>query len=197
MGKQLHFFNNYSSEDNFVAAIKLRNKNELSKIPDKIGYYKWWAKKEDFNYICERLYVNYDDIKDDVEVKNNYYGLYVGIAANESVRARINWHVNDIHSKSRVENGTLSTFRQSISSIVVENQYDKDSTNEFIDKLNVEYFTLEYPIKSVEAKEELHNIERNLLINNLYLLNIQENKHPKSKPIKKRLKYLRKISKEI
>lgn len=120
----------------------------------------------------------------------------MGIAVNESIRKRINWHVNDSHTKSRVENGTLSTLRQSISSIVAEDQYNKIETDKFIDKLKIEYFTLNYPISSEEAKKELERIEKELLIQNLHLLNIKDNKHPLAKPIIKKLKHLRKISKD-
>ena len=194
-GDQLKYFKEYEEEHTLLNASDLRNKEELQNMPNKAGYYKWWSNKKDLNIILKKLNVNFDDIKDYIETKNNLYSIYVGIAVKESVRSRINWHVNDKHTKSRVENGTLSTLRQSISSIVAENQYDKNETDKFIDKLKIEYFTTDYPIKSLEAKNELEEIEKELMNTNLYVLNLQNNHHPQAKAIKKELKQLRKISK--
>ena len=94
-----------------------------------------------------------------------------------------------------VKYGTLSTLRQSIASIVVHNQYDKKATDNFIDKLEVEYFFNDNPIKSTDAKNELTDIEKQLLQEHLRVLNIRDNNHPCAKEIKKELKRLRKISK--
>ena len=55
-----------------------------------------------------------------------------------------------------------------------------------------EYFDLDLPIKSEEAKQEIHRIEKDLLIASLRVLNIQENYHNKATNIKKKLKQLRK-----
>jgi len=195
IGKQIKYFKEYETKNTLLNASKLRNKEELIKIPNKAGYYKWWSNKNELYTILKKLNVKFDDIKDYIETKNNLYSIYVGIAVKESVRSRINWHINDKHTKSRVENGTLSTFRQSISSIVAENQYDKSETDKFINKLKIEYFTTDNPIKSIEAKKELEEKEKKLMNTQLYVLNLQNNHHPQAKAIKKELKYLRKISK--
>lgn len=112
-----------------------------------------------------------------------------------SIRDRLNWHVNDKHTENSVKYGTLSTLRQSIAGIVAHNQYDKEATDNFIDKLEVEYFFNEQPIKSANAKNELTGIEKALLQEYLRILNIRDNDHPCAKEIKKELKRLRKISK--
>lgn len=179
-----------------IKAKDLREKDNLLKISnDKPGYYKWWANKEQLGLLLKKLDVSFSSIEKFLEKDNGLYCIYVGIAVKESIRARLNWHVNDKHEKSQVKNGTLSTFRQSISSIVTHNQYDKIATNEFIDLLKIEYYELNYPIKSEIAKEEIHKIERNLLSRNLYILNIQENNFEQAKSIKSKLKQLRKNSK--
>ena len=181
-----------------IDAKDLREKDNLLKIPnDKPGYYKWWAKREQLNLLLKELNVSFDSIEKYLDIDNDLFCIYVGIAVRESIRARLNWHVNDKHKASQVKNGTLSTFRQSISSIVAHNQYDKESTNKFIDLLKIEYFELDFPIKSEIAKEKLHKIERELLSKNLYILNIQENKFEQAKPIKTTLKRLRKESKKV
>lgn len=178
-------------------AILLRNKASLiSLIPnDKPGYYKWWAKENDLDILLTQLNV---DFSEKVYMEKNTSGLYcicVGIAAKESIQQRLDWHINDTHTTSRVQNGTLSTLRQSISSVIVGNQYDKNATNEFIDRLSVEWFTIDEAIKKPEAIETLHSIEKNIIAEHLYLLNIQNNKNPRSTQIKKDLKRLRKASK--
>ncbi len=81
----------------------LGNKEKLQNIPNKAGYYKWWINKKDLNIILLKLKVNFEDIKDYIETKNNLYSIYVDISVKESVRSRINWHVNDKHTKSHVE----------------------------------------------------------------------------------------------
>ena len=181
-----------------IDAKDLRSKVNLSKIPnDKPGYYKWWAKKEQLDVLLKELDVQFKDIEQYLEQDkdNDLYCIYIGIAVKESIRARLNWHINDRHSASQVKHGTLSTLRQSIASIVAHNQYDKVATNNFIDLLKVEYYEFGYPIKSEIAKKEIHKIELDLLAKHLYILNIQENNFPQAKPIKTKLKQLRKSSK--
>ena len=178
-----------------IKAISLRDKTELNKISSLPGYYKWWASKSELDVILDALNVHFCEIKNALEIKDGLYCIYVGIAVKESVRDRLNWHVNDKHTASQVINGTLSTLRQSISSIVVMNQYNKGATDSFIDKLYVEWFYSNNLIKTEAAKNELHEIEKHLLDEYLRVLNIQDNHHPLSSSIKLKLKLLRKKSK--
>ena len=178
-----------------VKAIELRNKENLQKIKKVPGYYKWWAKRTELDIILTELNVKFDDVKSSIETKSGMFCIYVGIAVNEPVVDRLNWHVNDKHTESSVKYGTLSTLRQSIASILVHNQYDKEATDNFIDTLEVEYFFNDNPIKSTDAKNELTDIEKQLLQEHLRVLNIRDNNHPCAKEIKKELKRLRKISK--
>ena len=60
----------------------------------------------------------------------------------------------------------------------MHNQYDKEATDNFIDKLEVEYFFNDNPIKSSDAKNELTDIEKQLLQEHLRVLNIRDNNHP-------------------
>ena len=177
-------------------ASTLRNKENLNAIAAASGYYKWWAARPELDVILNALGVSFNEVSSALETNEDLFCVYIGIAAKGSVRARLNWHVNDPHTALRVKNGTLSTFRQSIASVVARNQYDKDATDSFIDKLYVEWFCIDKPIKSAEAKFELRDMERRLLMEHLRVLNIQENKHPLAVTIKSKLKQLRKISKE-
>lgn len=108
----------------------------------------------------------------------------------------MDWHVNQHHTKSGVESGFLSTFRQSISSLVAFNQFDENTTNELIDTLVIEYYQINLPIKSTEAKEKIEMFERNELFNHLLPINIKGNKNAIVKDFLKELKVIRKSSKQ-
>ena len=178
-----------------INAKELRTKDALQEIPNKAGYYKWWAERSELDLILSALGFDYDAVKDALETKENVFCVYVGIAAKESVRSRLNCHVNDPHTMSRVKNGTLSTLRQSIASVVAHNQADKAATDSFIDKLKIEYACIDEPIKSETAKEKLQGLEKDLMQKNLYALNIRDNHHPLAPLTKKTLMTLRKESK--
>lgn len=177
-----------------IKASLLRDKNELNKIEERPGYYTWWASGKELDFILQKLNLSYSDLEFVLEWKDYAYCIYVGIAEKGSLRSRLNWHINDAHTPSRVENGTLSTLRQTIASIVAGDQYDKNATDEFIDKLFVEWVYSDNPIKSQAAKTELHEIEQKLMKRYLRILNIQGNHHPYSVLTKDKLKTLRKQS---
>lgn len=177
-------------------AINLRNKEAINKISSRPGYYKWWVCKNELDFLLEVLEISFIDVEDFIEVKDDLFCVYVGIAAKGSLRQRINWHVNDPHTSSRVEEGTLSTLRQTIASIVAHNQFDKVATDLFMNSMFVEWFYIDSPIGTESTKIELHNIESKLMSEYLRILNIQDNHHPFSNPIKRKLKTLRKESKQ-
>lgn len=162
-----------------IEAFKLRDKSQLYTIPgDKPGYYKWWANESELQIILNKLGIPLSEIQPSLERNGHFYCIYVGVAVKESLRDRLNWHVNQINKPSNVKSGTLSTLRQTISSIVGENMLDNQSTNGFIDKLVVEFHPVDLPIKSQEAKEYIKKIESGLLSGEyFYILNIQENRH--------------------
>ena len=86
-----------------ILARDLRKKENLLAIENKAGYYKWWAGASEFEIILKELNVDLETIKSSVEIKDDLFCIYVGIAAKESVRDRLNWHVNDSHTASRVK----------------------------------------------------------------------------------------------
>ena len=177
-------------------AKSLRSKENLNNVEKKPGYYKWWAKKTEIETILTALELSYSDTLQKIEKCNiegeEYYCIYIGIAIKESISQRLNWHINQKNTLSQIKNGTLSTFRRSIAAVVCGDLSDTQLTNDFIDLLKVETFPLDLPVKSQEAKEEIQKIEKDLLNGKyLYLLNIQENKHPMAP--KKKLKQIRKM----
>ena len=179
-----------------LEARLLRNREHLSTVSDtKPGYYKWWATYKALHKLLSELDVDFSNISPFLEKKDCLYCIYVGIAVKESLRRRLNWHINQRHTDSAVKNGTLSTLRQTISSVVAHDQYNEQKTNEFINLLKIEYFELPYEIRSAEAKQEIHKIERELMSSFLRILNIQENHHPQANEIKTKLRKIRKNSK--
>lgn len=171
-----------------IEAKSLREKDNLKNIDAKPGYYKWWAYGSELKKILAKLGLELGAVENSIEKMNDLYCIYVGITSS-SLRMRLNWHVNDKHSLKRVENGRLSTLRKTISSIVAEDQSDKKATNEFIDKLQVEYF--------YEDKDRVKEIENKLINDKFRVLNIQDNHHPLAEKSVKALKTLRKTSLEV
>lgn len=173
------------SKSTFVSAKEIRFKEELTKIANtKPGWYRWWCPKKEVNKLLNSKYISenyFEEILPHLTKKTInrklYYYIYVGVAVNESIRDRLNWHVNQHHSKSSVESGFLSTLRQSLSSLIAGNQYDEIATNKFIDKLVIEYCCVNLPIHSIEAKKEIEAIEKNEMNNNTLPLNIRDNKN--------------------
>lgn len=124
-----------------------------------------------------------------------YYYIYVGVAIRESIQSRLDWHVNQHHTKTSVESGFLSTLRQTISSLVAGDQYNEEATNDLIDMLVIEYYRIDLPIKSDEAKEKIEAIEKSELANNVIPLNLRDNKNMVVKGFLKELSAARKESK--
>ncbi|MDR1779225.1 MAG: hypothetical protein LBR50_00660 [Tannerella sp.] len=174
----------------------LRNKQTLETVPSNPGWYRWWCKE---NIAKQLLGAFAADILEKLTRGENelseYYLMYVGIAVKESLRARLNWHVNQKHTLSCVKSGVLSTFRQSISSLVAEDQSNEKVTNEIIDHFKVEYFPCAEEIKSDAAKTCIENKEKEEIVNHILPLNIQHNQKSEIQYFMKHLKERRKNGK--
>lgn len=172
------------------------NKSAIRAISDKPGVYRWFAEITDFEKLSYRLGINppYTEIEK-IEFEGKVlYAIYVGIAVNETLSSRLEWHILQRHTPSAIKHGTLSTLRQSISSVLFGDQSDEAGTDDFIKTLYVEiYHESKHPVKSPQAKAEITKIEKDLLAKNLYILNIRENKYPGAP--KKLLRVMRKAAK--
>lgn len=186
-----------------VLAKELRKKESLYKVPnDKPGWYKWWAPKKTIVKLLDSKYLDKNYLScllPILEHKNiegeEYYYIYVGIAVKESIRARLNWHINTHHTESSVKSGFLSTLRQSISSLAKKDQYAEEETNKVIDTLIVEYETINLLMKDNKTKEKIKKIENSEMEKYVLPLNIQGNKNPNIQYFKKELKKVRKNAK--
>lgn len=186
-----------------IEAKKLREKESLFTIPNNMpGWYKWLAPEKALKQLLDSPYISkkyYKELQPNLTTINingtDYYYIYVGVAIRESIRARLDWHVNQHHTKSSVESGFLSTLRQTISSLVAKNQYDEESTNKLIDNLIIEYYPINMEIKSLKAKELIEKIEKEELSKNMLPLNLRDNKNIIVKNFLKELSSVRKNSK--
>jgi len=180
----------YKNGTNMILAKKLRTPAVMQKVPDCPGYYKWWAKKEELDTVLGALGIKFSNVSASLEKKGDYFCLYVGIAG-QSLRQRVDWHLNDPHTVQRVHCKVLSTLRQTVSSLIAKNQYFKKATDDFLDKLCFEWFPLDSKIPTDDTKGRLHGIERNVMTEHFYPLNIQDNSHPLAKDVTKTLSDLR------
>ncbi|GHV87356.1 hypothetical protein AGMMS50255_6520 [Spirochaetia bacterium] len=187
-----------------IEAKYLRDKEKLIRISDKQpGWYRWWAKEDEVKTLLDSKYLSkgyFNNLfpyltEGTRDLKNHYY-LYTGIAVKESIRARLNWHTNQEHTLSVVKSGFLSTFRQSISSLVSGDQMNENDANLFIDTLMVEYYSDINQIKSKEAEIFLHKNEENEMRLNILALNIQGNKRSEIHDFLKDLKQVRSKAKQ-
>ena len=164
-------------------------------LEKKQGYVKWWAKRREFDLILKKLNVNFDDIKDALDIKDDLYGIYIGRSTNREIEGYLNMQLNANHNEKLFITG-VSAFRKTIASIVCNNWACGEETDKFLDKLKVEITYVDYEVKSQEAKDELKRIVESCFEKNLYVLNRQNNNHPLAKNIKKNLKNLRDESEE-
>lgn len=175
-----------------IPAKMLRHKESLSAITTSPGLYRWWAKLDSIERLLSSKYLGKDytglikHLTTGTDELKSYHLIYVGISKN--LRMRLGWHVNQRHRDSSVKSGYLSTFRQTLSSLLSKNQYDEKTTDKFIDGLVIEY--QENPShKKVEVMEQEQIQEHHLP------LNLRGNDDQLFKKFLTELHRLRKISK--
>ena len=168
--------------------------NYRSNIPSKPGYYMWWAKEEEVKKLLNEHYQDFK-LEPGSDELDGYYLIYYGISS--SIRKRLNDHINQEHSDINVDKGYLSTFRQTISSLLTGKQRGEDSqkkTDEFIDKLKVQYFIVSKSWDD-EVKKDLEETEKEAFKEYILPLNIRGNYNKKTKDFKKILGKIRKEAK--
>lgn len=171
-------------------------RGNMQNVSDKPGVYQWWASKDDLLVILQALDMRFSDVQSDLEEQDGLYCIYAGIGWRESLRSRLNWHINQKNTVSSVKSKFLSTLRQSIAAVLGVPMTDTKEVNDFMDRLRVSYDTMDFAIKSQEAKQAAHNWERNKFNSGkLYILNIQENRSHSQAPYKK-LKELRVVARQ-
>lgn len=172
--------NNYQTRGSIIC-----NKN----LPAKSGIYFWYMKYNAFinNFPIELQKVNFHEEQKIIYNGCPYLLVYVGIANKMSLQKRILWHIDDSHSLSKIKSKTLSTLRQSLSSILYKTWNCKTILDDFIE---------ENMIVCCEAIENFETREKQLIQKYILPLNIQHNHSEELKNFIKTLKYLRKKSRE-
>jgi len=155
-------------------AFIFRDKNERDKITTEDSYMKWWAERPEFDFILERLNVNYDDIKDELDTIDDLHCIFLGKPRKKTIAGYLDFQFNT----------KQTSFRRTISSVVSDNQFDAKKTDEFLDKLKIEIIPFE--------SQDSETIYKELLSNKLYILNSTPNFHPIAKNIINNLNKLKK-----
>ena len=67
-----------SKNNNFLNAKDLRMPKNLESLPNNSpGYYKWWCDKNTLDIIINKLDIDFNDIKNDLETKDNLFILHL------------------------------------------------------------------------------------------------------------------------
>jgi len=181
----------------------LRDPAGLAAVPsDRPGWYRWWAPEAEARALLDspHLRSKYSAgllslLPGGSGILAGFHGVYTGIAVKESLRARLDWHINQRHRESAVRSGTLSTLRQTLSSLLAGDQRDEAATNAFLDNLLVEYYPVDLPIGSEAARDFLESNEQKDMDERILVLNIKDNKRPEAQTFIRDLKRARKIGK--
>jgi hypothetical protein len=181
-----------------VAAKLLRIPEELAKVPNsKPGWYRWWAPAPALKILIGS---HLGELNGSLTRGHGHLTdlccIYVGVAIKESIRARLDWHVNQAHTFGNIKSRALSTLRQTISSLAGDSQGDEATTNRVIDMLTVEYFAVDLPIKSQAAKKQIEKLENEEMDNKVLPLNIRGNRSPAIVKFKKHLTAARKAARK-
>ena len=163
------------------------------------GTYRWW-----FHEQCLKdLDLSNTNLKSTTIDGELYFALYFGIAVKETIRQRLNWHINQNHSTSNMKSGTISTLRLSLCALLLQNNLNKtilnseSVVNSFIDNnCIVEWMPYALGTESQIRSDELYELAQSYW----YPLNIQNNKKNDSAKLcyYKKLKRLRsRVKKEL
>lgn len=159
-------------------------------IPSLKGIYFWYAKKEHTKSLLKEYFENIIPFLHTIVIENEvFYLIYLWISEKENgdlYKRIVKRHLNDKHDYNAIKNKTLSTLRQSISSLLFANQNTKEKANEFLDKLYVSFIVCDNP--KIKEKEYLDKY--------IVPLNIKWNSHFELKEFKVYLKKSRKEARE-
>lgn len=137
-------------------------------VDDRPGVYRLWIPQDLIENKLKGF--NCDETLSKVIEGKVYRALYVGMSKN--LHERLNWHINDKHTKETVKSGFISTLRHTIGAFLGDENKPltqlEDDVNDFMDSC---YFDWEYTYSEGMATY----IESELIEKNYYPLNIQHN----------------------
>ena len=131
-------------------------------VPKKSGFYRWWFPAD----IAKSMLSSIPLVDINKIVKRNiggkeYWLLYFGISSN--LFNRIKWHVCQKHKPSAVRSGTLSTLRQTISSLLgIDETLSESDVNNVLDQkeLSTGYYPLNIQKNKVVPKDILKKLKQ-------------------------------------
>lgn len=151
-----------------ISPITIRSNWNL--VPNNPIVYVWW-----FDQIPQILSTHIPGVRNLVQKTTvcgkTYYALYVGIAKHG--RDRMKWHIypSVAHTINNVNNGRISTLRQTISALLNINQTaSQQAVNDYMDQ----HCLVEWIIMPSKKEAELYETQQ--LCQNTFPLNISKNK---------------------
>ena len=162
-------------------ATELRNIDKTSSNHWQLpGWYRWWAP----NDLCQKLLGEFAGLilpgltRGEGSLQGHCL-IYVGVTKQTLYSRVIKWHICEKHKLGNIKHRTLSTFRQTISSLSAGTWADEATTNAIIDKMMVEVFPVDMAAGAVETKHYLESLEDQQISRYLIPLNIRGNSDPR------------------
>lgn len=85
--------------------------NNVRKISNYTGYYKWWCNECTLIKLLDKFDVHLEEVRDCLENNENLYCIYVGITGIRSLNTRVlGEHVFGSHTLSNIKNGGAFYF---------------------------------------------------------------------------------------
>ena len=157
---------------------------KAEKLKELPGFYKWWAKKEDVDFLLDALgrkdqnfqkAVEFDSLKGYFEQKNGLFCIYVGISESNLLGRIISNHINGSTNNSTlrrhlgyvIQNG--NQFQNDKKSYKDDKEKLKIHINDFLNRLTVSCV--------LHSKDGLKQKETDLINEKLHILNTDKNKY--------------------
>ena len=176
---------------------QLRDNNQYSQFEGKRGYIKWWARRTELDIALNELDVNYEDIKEFLEIRDDLYCIYIGQPKTQELLPYLKQQIFQKHVN--MADGILyyklpiSSLKRSIYSIFLNNPNLWCKLDEFIDKLLIEVIVIE---NVQDIKEEIGSIVDNLFRNHFYIFNMNSKGDPEIESVVTNLSIIRDNAKE-
>lgn len=154
-----------TNRNDLIKGVDIRKNPKLLCGMPMVGLCKCWADRKTLELILAKVNLNFEDVENDLDKKDNLYCIYIG-----GTKRMYNRIVND-----HVEGKLKSTLRTSVNGILGFGN-NKQLLNDFVDKLYFECIS-----------EEKYKQEKKRLLGfsgKFYVLNINESKHKLTTKIK-------------
>jgi hypothetical protein len=171
------------SESNRIKACG----SSVEKVPSVKGIYFWFIKEDGLSKLNKIEFPSNLTFVNTRKINGSKYHLvYIGTAGarnNSSgsntgnLRERLNWHLSDNKSISALYHGTMSTYRRTIGSLLMDDLI-ANGAQRIIDDFLCKYFMIyyiEYPGNFSEVQNEINNDESILIKSFKPIFNIAKN----------------------